>query len=37
MFKLEDGWFLVNIRDMYYKCDQWDGLIELLKDLDLIK
>ena len=42
---LEDDWYLVCITDQgirpvtsfYYKCDQWDGLIKLLKDKGLTK
>ena len=39
--KLEDDWYLVawpitEEDEAYYKCDQWEGLIELLKDKSLI-
>ena len=29
-----DEWFIVRITDIdYYKCDQWDGLVRLFKDV----
>lgn len=33
LIELEDEWFLVDdlINDIYYKCDQLDGVIECLK------
>jgi len=40
----DDEWYLVRIEFHltrqeygYYKCDQWDGLLELLKDKGIIK
>ena len=30
--KVEDGWFLVRIDNIYYKCDQIDGLMNLIED-----
>ena len=41
--KLRDDYFLVRIshrhgyRNSYYRCDQFDGLVELLKDRGLIE
>ena len=32
----DDEWFLVHDYNKFYKCDQYDGLIYCLKDLDII-
>ena len=40
--KYNDEWYLVRFirrvgdRFTYYKCDQWDGMLNLLKDKDII-
>jgi hypothetical protein len=42
--KIDDGWFIVDIQstvsnswtNMFYKCDQWEGLLNLLRDLDIL-
>lgn len=31
LYKLEDDWFYVMDAAFYYKCDQWDGLLECIK------
>lgn len=31
IIELRDEWFLVNYKNIFYKCDQLDGLIECLK------
>jgi hypothetical protein len=42
VIKLDDEWYVANVRtfrgnrNMYYKCDQFEGLMEFLKDLDVI-
>ena len=42
IWELRDEWFIVNINDLsiaqeiYYKCDQWSGVIDLLKDNRII-
>jgi hypothetical protein len=37
IYKFGDDWFLVDVstfgNENYYKCDQLDGLIKLLKDI----
>jgi len=35
--KLEDDWYLVYMEDQFFKCDQLEGLIKLLKDKGLTK
>lgn len=30
--KVDDDWFLVRIDNIYYKCDQIDGLMNLIED-----
>ena len=41
--KLDDGWYFYSeirsYRGVYthYKCDQWEGLLELLKDKEFLK
>lgn len=42
IFQIEDEYFLVEIPQgresfIYYKCDQYDGLIELLKNRGIIR
>ena len=38
IIKLEDDWFYVKDYHeiTYYKCDQWDGVLKLLKDIHII-
>jgi hypothetical protein len=46
VIKLEDEWYVANVREIfprltrgyypYYKCDQFEGLIEFIKDIDVI-
>jgi hypothetical protein len=40
IFGMEDDWYYVFMNDgsspECYKCDQWDGLIQLLKDKDIL-
>jgi hypothetical protein len=46
VIKLEDEWYVANVRGgekfptlgyyPYYKCDQFEGLIEFIKDIDVI-
>jgi len=40
IMKLDDDWFLCAVDGMnwvkfFYKCDQWDGLVEFLKDFQI--
>jgi len=35
--KVEDDWYLVYMKDKFFKCDQIDGLIKLLKNEGLTK
>jgi hypothetical protein len=43
IWECSDEWFFVEVRDtqssisLYYKCDQFEGLVELLKDKGIIK
>ena len=43
IYEMSDEWFVVCILNIetfaytYYKCDQWDGVIQLLKDKKLIQ
>jgi hypothetical protein len=44
IYEMSDEWFVVCLFDYankgdeyYYKCDQWDGVIQLLKDKKIIK
>ena len=30
--KLEDEWWVVQIGKVMYKCDQWEGVVKLIKD-----
>ena len=34
IFKLSDEWFLLYDQKNYYKCDGWDGLTKLFRDLE---
>lgn len=37
IFQLEDDYFLVyDFNNHFFKCDQWEGLVKLLKDIDVI-
>lgn len=36
IYEMEDDWYLVSSFNNYYKCNQFDGLIKLLKDLTII-
>jgi hypothetical protein len=41
IFEIDDDWFFVNLEydsseNFYYKCDQFDGLIKLLSDKNII-
>ena len=48
IYEIEDEWFIVKLsaygdyalksmRPTMYKCDQWDGVVQLLKDKKIIK
>lgn len=41
IYQLEDEWFLVRIfkdnKSSHWKCDQFDGLMRLLKDKEIVK
>lgn len=33
LYCLKDSWFYIKYKENYFKCDQWDGLIDSLKRL----
>ncbi len=43
LIKMDDDWYYVNFQsregeiDVYYKCDQYDGLVQLLRNCDEMK
>lgn len=37
ILEFDDEWFVVRIREknLFWKCDQWEGVVQLFKDLNL--